>query len=97
VFARADIHVDDNFFEIGGHSLMLVKLHAKLLEIAPKPIGVADYLLHPTIRAFARFLEQDERQADAAPAQDFKQRASRQRAAVSRRKQRVQPNQESKR
>lgn len=57
------LHVDkvgihDNFFDIGGHSLLLVEIHAKLREIFPTNISVINLFEHPTINSLAKYLTQ---------------------------------------
>ncbi len=47
---------DDNFFEIGGHSLLVVRAHALLTERLDVQIPVVDLFRFPTIRTLARHL-----------------------------------------
>jgi hypothetical protein len=47
----------DNFFDLGGHSLLLVEVHDALRPVAPRPISVVDLFHHPTIEALASFLD----------------------------------------
>lgn len=44
---------DDNFFEIGGHSLMAVMVFRKLSALLPVTLALTDIFRFPTIRAFA--------------------------------------------
>lgn len=41
----------DNFFEIGGHSLLAVRLHRRLSDSLDLRISIADVFRYPTIRA----------------------------------------------
>ena len=50
-----DISPDANFFEIGGHSLLLVQVHARLQEHFPQMM-VVDMFTHATPRALAEHL-----------------------------------------
>ena len=50
---RVGIH--DNFFDLGGHSLLIVQVHARLRSITPAPITIADMFRFPTIAALASF------------------------------------------
>ncbi len=52
-----DIGLDDNFFEMGGHSMMLVEVHSRLSEIVDARITVVDLFRYPTISALVSFLE----------------------------------------
>ena len=47
---------DDNFFEIGGHSLLAVKVFRRLSEAADAPLALTDIFRYPTIRTFAAHL-----------------------------------------
>ena len=40
---------DDNFFDLGGHSLLLVQMHAKLVERLRREVPVTDLFRFPTI------------------------------------------------
>jgi len=51
---RVGIH--DNFFDLGGHSLLIVQVHARLRSITPVPITIADMFRFPTIATLASFL-----------------------------------------
>jgi hypothetical protein len=57
VLGRARIGPDDNFFEVGGHSLTLVAVHAKLTRALDRPVSVVDLFQFPTIRALAGHLD----------------------------------------
>jgi amino acid adenylation domain-containing protein len=52
------IGIDDNFFEIGGHSLNILQVNARLAELSGKKYPLVAIFRYPTIRAFARFLQQ---------------------------------------
>jgi hypothetical protein len=47
---------DDNFFEIGGHSLLAVKVFRRLTEATDAPLALTDIFRYPTIRTFAAHL-----------------------------------------
>ncbi len=57
LLALEDVGVDDNFFDLGGHSLLLAQVHQELTG-AGFALTVIDLLKHPTIRAIASHLEQ---------------------------------------
>jgi aryl carrier-like protein len=50
------VGVQDNFFDLGGHSLLLVKLRARLEATLGRAISVIDLFRHPTVAAQARHL-----------------------------------------
>jgi acyl-coenzyme A synthetase/AMP-(fatty) acid ligase/acyl carrier protein len=47
----------DNFFEIGGHSLLLVRLHAQLGEVLGREVPIVDLFRFPTVASLAAHLE----------------------------------------
>ena len=51
------IGVEDDFFELGCHSLLLIRFQARLREIAGLEVPLAGVLRNPSVRALARFLE----------------------------------------
>ncbi|HSK79450.1 MAG TPA: amino acid adenylation domain-containing protein, partial [Thermoanaerobaculia bacterium] len=56
----------DNFFDLGGHSLLLVRLQERLRVTLEREIFLLDLFRHPTVDALARFLSPGE-EAPAAP------------------------------
>ena len=50
------IDVTDNFFDIGGHSLLIVEIQEKLKEKLGVKITVVDLFRYPTIRSLAHYL-----------------------------------------
>ncbi len=47
---------ESNFFDLGGHSLLLIQVHRALEERLALGCSVMDLFSHPTIAALARFL-----------------------------------------
>ncbi|HEX4915159.1 MAG TPA: SDR family NAD(P)-dependent oxidoreductase, partial [Vicinamibacterales bacterium] len=63
------IGVDDNFFDLGGHSLLLIRVHAKITEVLGRDVPIVDLFEFPTVASLARHLGGDTARADAtAPA-----------------------------
>jgi aryl carrier-like protein len=82
------IGVHDNFFDAGGHSLLLLQMRTKLVEQSGKDIPLMEMFRKPTIRAMADFL--DARTAPMAAdsvVHHHNQRAQLRRMSVSKRKQ----------
>jgi acyl carrier protein len=52
------VGIHDNFFDLGGHSLLLVQIHAKLREVFPTDISVINLFEYPTINSLAKYLTQ---------------------------------------
>jgi hypothetical protein len=55
----AEVGRDQNFFDIGGHSLLAVQAHRRFKEIFHKTILITDLFQHPTVKSFAAFVRQD--------------------------------------
>jgi len=52
---RMSIH--DNFFDLGGHSLVLLQVHSRLRELFQTDISIVAMFEHPTISSLARHLK----------------------------------------
>ncbi len=50
------VGVEDNFFEVGGNSLLLMRVMARLRTRARLPLTRVEMFTHPTIRSMARSL-----------------------------------------
>lgn len=50
----------DNFFDLGGHSLLVVQVHSRLREVAAHNLSLIEMFNHPTIAALARHLGQQQ-------------------------------------
>lgn len=51
------VELDRNFFDLGGTSLQLMRVHAALEASLARPVDVVALFKHPTIRELARFLD----------------------------------------
>ncbi|MGA5430392.1 amino acid adenylation domain-containing protein [Streptomyces koyangensis] len=102
VLGRDRVGRDENFFDLGGNSLLLVAAQTAVNKALGCELGVVDLFSRPTVRALARHLSQQgaaaaPRDAASGPAPDApapppsgleraKQQAERQRAARSARR-----------
>lgn len=78
----------DNFFEVGGNSLLVIQLHAKLQESFGRQLSVTDLFQHPTVAALAAFMSRDGDEDNAnVPVQDDRQSARIARDHLQRRRQ----------
>ncbi len=59
---------DANFFDLGGHSLLLPRLHSRLHEALGRELTLVDLFRHPTVSALARFLDPGPPAPPPAPA-----------------------------
>ncbi|MCP4417734.1 MAG: LLM class flavin-dependent oxidoreductase, partial [Chloroflexi bacterium] len=53
------IGINDNFFDIGGHSLFAVQAHRQIQQITEKKLSITDIFRFPTIRSLVAHLSQD--------------------------------------
>jgi natural product biosynthesis luciferase-like monooxygenase protein len=68
------IGVNDNFFDLGGHSLLIVRVHQQLKAKVEKPISLTDLYRFPTIRTLTEFLNNDDVNASLKQSSDRAQR-----------------------
>jgi acyl carrier protein len=60
-----------NFFDLGGHSLLLAQVHSKLRRALDASVSMIDLFQHPTISALAKHLTQHQGEQPAVqPAHD---------------------------
>jgi amino acid adenylation domain-containing protein len=52
----AAVGAEDNFFDRGGHSLLLVRVHARLQKLLGREIPIVELFRHPTVAALALHL-----------------------------------------
>jgi acyl carrier protein len=50
----------DNFFSLGGHSLLLTRIHCKLKERFSDKLSIIHLFKYPTVKSLAVFLAQEE-------------------------------------
>ncbi|MHA7885215.1 amino acid adenylation domain-containing protein [Nitratireductor rhodophyticola] len=81
VLGTESFGTDQNFFDLGGTSMQLMRVHAALEQELGRSIDVVTVFEHPNIRSLARFLEKvpDSLQKTAAT----QSRAARQREVMS--------------
>jgi amino acid adenylation domain-containing protein len=72
------IGLDDNFFDAGGHSLLVVEAQAQLSETFQTELSIVELFQHSTIRSLARFLDRSGTQNGF---RKIRERALRQRGA----------------
>jgi acyl carrier protein len=76
------VGVDDNFFDLGGHSLLTVQMHRRLKDELQRPLALTDLFRFPTIRALVEFLSSD---GSSATQEKSKDRAEARKQAMNRR------------
>jgi natural product biosynthesis luciferase-like monooxygenase protein/FkbM family methyltransferase len=65
VLGRERVGIHDNFFEVGGSSLLLVRIHARLREVLGREVTMVQLFRNPTVQSLARFLDSVERETRA--------------------------------
>ncbi|MDQ3898508.1 MAG: phosphopantetheine-binding protein, partial [Actinomycetota bacterium] len=60
------IGAETNFFDLGGHSLLLVKVHRRLRHQLGAGLSVVDLFLYPTIRALAQAISAERGRTEPA-------------------------------
>lgn len=87
VLRRTEVGSQDNFFDLGGHSLLVVRVQARLREKLGRAVAITDLFRFPTIRALAEHLGGAGEPTDtAAPTEAATERASARRQALARRR-----------
>jgi acyl carrier protein len=54
------VELSDNFFEVGGHSLLMMEVSIKISELLGKKIAVMDLCRYPTIAALVDYLMREQ-------------------------------------
>jgi amino acid adenylation domain-containing protein len=85
---RENIGVNDNFFDVGGHSLLLAQVQEKLEQSFAINIAITDLFKYPSISSLANYLSQQENNllASKNPTEAINDRIDKQKAALARRK-----------
>ncbi|NEU75705.1 non-ribosomal peptide synthetase [Hassallia byssoidea VB512170] len=66
------VGIHHNFFDLGGHSLLMVQVHSKLYQILNRDIPIVEMFQYPTISALAKhFSQQLEEKPSFQPTHDL--------------------------
>ncbi|MGK0498672.1 MAG: natural product biosynthesis luciferase-like monooxygenase protein [Oceanicoccus sp.] len=76
----------DNFFDIGGHSLLVVQVLKELQEKTDKPMQMTDLFRYTTVASLAKFISGED--ADNSAKEVGQARAARRKASMGRRRRR---------
>jgi amino acid adenylation domain-containing protein len=58
------IGIRDNFFDLGGDSLLLIKVRSRLQDVFQKELSVVELFRYPTIQSLAAYLSRAEQTGD---------------------------------
>jgi hypothetical protein len=86
MFGLDRVSVEDNLFDLGGHSLLLVQMHNRLRAALRHEFPLVMLFMHPTIRSLARYLGQSTEDAHGIAATQT--RAQQQKSALTQLRQR---------
>jgi amino acid adenylation domain-containing protein len=81
--------VDDNFFDLGGHSLLIMQVQRQLCDMTNQDIRITDMFRFPTIRKLSQYLGQVSGVSDQDTTQKSVNRAQARRESLMRRRQRA--------
>jgi acyl-CoA synthetase (AMP-forming)/AMP-acid ligase II len=84
ILGLARVSVHDNFFDLGGHSLLLMRLHERIRDSFGTNLTIIDIFARPTINDLAAFLSSSGSESDLSEADA---RARKQRETLKRKKQ----------
>jgi acyl carrier protein len=56
VLSLPKVGVHDNFFDLGGHSLLMIRLRSELQRALGRDISMVDLFAYSTIRSLAKYL-----------------------------------------
>ena len=56
VLGIQEVSIFDNFFDVGGHSLLMVKIHVGLKKVLGRTIRIVDLFKYPTIASLSDFI-----------------------------------------
>ncbi|AVH67246.1 non-ribosomal peptide synthetase [Nostoc sp. 'Peltigera membranacea cyanobiont' N6] len=81
------VGVNDNFFDLGGHSLLIVQVKNKLQENFNCSLSIVEIFKNPTIKSLTQYLSQ--KPEDAPSLQLMQNRVQKQIEAINRQKQQL--------
>jgi hypothetical protein len=70
LLGQSPIGTDDNFFDIGANSLLMVQANSKLRAAVGRKLSLVDMFQYPTVKSLAAFMGQGQNAAGDAPAGD---------------------------
>ena len=76
----------DNFFDLGGDSILLVEVHAELQQTLNRKLSVTDLFQFPSIRALSNYLDGQASQVDSS---EIAERIRKQRNAMAKQRNKV--------
>ncbi len=81
VLGVSSISIDENFFDSGGHSLLMIQVQMRINQSWPRPVTLVELFTHPTIRQMAAYMSNGAC-SNAESAGAAENRAARQRSSL---------------
>jgi amino acid adenylation domain-containing protein len=78
------VGIHDNFFDLGGHSLLMVQVNNKLRDVFNRDLSIVELFQNPTISSLAQYLSQKSEETTAFEA--VQNRVQKQLEAINKRK-----------
>ena len=88
VLHREKVGIYDNFFDLGGHSLLITQVYSQLQQLLPKKVSIVELFQYPTINSLANYLTQSPPENTAF--KQSQQQVNQQKQAIHQHKQRRQ-------
>ena len=79
------VGVHDNFFDLGGHSLLMVQVHLKLREVTERVVTMIELFQYPTVDSLAKYMSRSE--SDPSSLRKVHERAAKQKEVIKRQRQ----------
>jgi len=76
------VGIEDNLFDLGGHSLLIVHMHQQLRKTLDVDFPLVTLFEHPTVRSLARHLDQPSA-SSVQVSTDLRRRADQQKQALA--------------
>lgn len=92
VLALDHIGTEDNFFEIGGDSVLILQIHQRLSRLVDRDLSVVDLFKYPKIAELASFISDA---GDQKSSGVNKEQVSKQKAAIKRKRKQIKARAES--
>jgi len=81
------VGIRDNFFDLGGHSLLIVQVQSRLRGVVDRELSITDMFRYPTIEKLAGFLTQEQNEGPSL--EKIHERARKQKEAFNRQRELV--------
>ena len=76
------VGIHDNFFDLGGHSLLVARVQSRLRQALGRDVSVVDFFKYPTVESLAQFIAHTVNEQPSFA--DIHDRAKRRQAAIER-------------